>query len=66
MPIEAMSGSTPLAMREMQGPQGREQITTVTTKCDKKHNHNQSCPHTVSTTNAPKFGEKGYLLDQEA
>lgn len=49
-----------------QKKQGSEEMTTVTTKCDKDHQHDQSCPHTVSTKRAPEAGESGYLLDQKA
>lgn len=43
-----------------------EEITTVTTHCDKEHKHDRSCPHTVSTRPAPQQGEPGYNFDARA
>lgn len=43
-----------------------KELTTVTTHCNKKHQHDQSCPHTTSTKPAPKSGEPGHLLDKNA
>lgn len=65
MSIGAIGGSTPYAAPEAaQKSQGAEEITTVTTQCDKKHAHDRSCPHTVSTRPAPKAGQDGYLFDK--
>lgn len=67
MSIDAISGGAPYhAPDASQKPQNAEEITTVTTHCKKKHQHDQSCPHTVSTQPAPKAGEDGYLLDEKA
>lgn len=41
-----------------------KELTTVTTHCNKNHEHDRTCPHTVSTKPAPKAGEPGYLLDE--
>lgn len=41
-----------------------KELTTITTQCNKKHEHDRSCPHTVSTRPAPKAGEPGNLLDK--
>lgn len=65
MSIGAIGGSTPYASPQAAGkPQGNEELTTVTTKCDKEHAHDPSCPHTVFTRPAPKAGENGYLFDK--
>lgn len=65
MSIGAIDGNSPYrAADASQKAQGAEEITTITTQCKKEHNHNQSCPHTVSTQPAPKAGEDGYLFDK--
>lgn len=54
------------------GKDENEEITTITTHCNKKHKHDQSCPHTVSTRPAPRSsalpapgpGETGSQLDE--
>ena len=67
MSIGAIGGNIPYAApAAAQKPQNAEELTTVTTKCDKEHFHTQSCPHTVSTVPAPQAGESGYLLDERA
>lgn len=66
MSIGSISGSTPNAAGVPQKPQEAEEQTTVTTHCKEKHQHDQSCPHTVSTQPAPKMGEPGYLMDEKA
>ena len=65
MSIGAIGGSAPYAAPQAANqPKSAEELTTVTTQCDKKHAHDRSCPHTVSTRPAPKAGEDGYLLDK--
>lgn len=55
MAMPAISGSTPYpAQDSMPKTRGQEEITTVTTKCNKDHWHDQSCPHTVTTKPAEK------------
>lgn len=67
MSIGAIGGSAPYSAPEAaQKPQGKEELTTITTQCKKEHAHNQSCPHTVSTRPAPKAGENGYFLNEYA
>lgn len=67
MSIAGISGNTPYAAPKMaQKAKGDEELTTVTTQCTKEHDHNQSCPHTVSTKPASKIGENGYLFDKMA
>lgn len=54
------------------GQDENQEITTITTHCSKKHKHDQSCPHTVSTRPdprsqarpAPAPGETGSQLDE--
>lgn len=53
------AGQTP------QSPQPAEELTTVTTHCDKQHKHDQSCPHTVTTRPAPRPGQSGYFIDKK-
>lgn len=69
-PIGASPMSMPSAAQAPQKAQDPQkpatELTTVTTKCDKKHWHDQSCPHTVTTRPAPKEGEPGYYLNEEA
>lgn len=65
MSIGAIGSSAPYAAPQAAGkPQGGEELTTVTTKCNKDHAHDRSCPNSVSTRPAPKAGEIGYLLDK--
>lgn len=65
MSIDAIGSSAPIPTgNQAQQPQKAQEVTTVTTHCDKKHNHDRSCPHTVSTRPAPKAGESGYYLDK--
>ena len=54
------------AASKSEGEQKNEQITTVTTHCNKKHWHGPECPHTTVTRPAPKQGQPGYLLDEKA
>lgn len=60
-----MPSGTPSMASMAQRAQGEEELTTVTTHCSKHHQHDQSCPHTVSTRPAPRLGEPGYLLDEK-
>lgn len=65
MSIEAIGASAPSAAPEAAQKQaGAEEITTVTTHCDKQHAHDRSCPHTVSTKPAPRVGQNGYFIDK--
>ena len=67
MSISAVGAAQPSApQRAGQQPEPTEELTTVTTHCNKKHLHDPSCPHTVTTRPAPKAGEPGRLLDQRA
>lgn len=67
MSIGAIGGNTAYAVSEAaQKPQGDEELTTVTVKCDQKHAHDRSCPQTVSTKPDPRAGEDGYLLNKTA
>lgn len=73
MSVSSMSAMTPKVSPYHSQPEANgakksedgsgKELTTVETHCNKKHAHNQSCPHTVSTTPAPKAGEPGNLLD---
>lgn len=38
--------------------------TTVTTHCDKKHEHTPACPHTVTTVPTSSMGRPGSKLDR--
>lgn len=64
MSIQPVGNSPASAASMPQKPQDAQEITTVTTHCNKRHQHDKSCPHTVSTRPAPKVGEPGYLLDE--
>lgn len=65
MSIAAIGSNIPYSTTEAaQKSKGDEELTTITTQCNKEHTHDQSCPHTVSTKSAPKAGENGYLLDE--
>lgn len=45
--------------------ESQKEITTITTHCNKKHQHDKSCPHTVTTQPAPKVGETGHFFDRK-
>lgn len=45
------------------GKQSAEEYTTVTTHCNKEHEHTPACPHTTSTRPANNFGPTGRYLD---
>lgn len=65
MSITPISGATPAHAPEAPA-RAAEELTTVTTHCDEKHWHDQRCPHSVTTRPAPRVGQPGYLLDQQA
>lgn len=65
MSVQSIGSGTPTPTADPgQKPQTAQEVTTVTTHCDKEHKHDRSCPHTVSTRPAPKEGESGYYLDK--
>ena len=43
--------------------QGTEELTTVTTHCNKNHKHTPACPHATSTRPASDVEGKGRYLD---
>ena len=48
-----------------QGPKG-EELTTVTTHCDKDHWHTPACPHTVYTRPVEEARRRGEYIDMYA
>lgn len=68
MSIQPISGSPAQRPDGPAGPKSAQdrEITTVTTHCNKDHEHTPSCPHTTSTRPAPQMGEPGYLMDEMA
>lgn len=68
--IAAVGGTNPLhntAPAILQAPangkQGAEELTTVTTHCDKNHKHTPACPHTTSTQPAGPAAGSGWYID---
>lgn len=43
-----------------------EELTTVTTHCNKNHKHTPACPHTTSTRPAGGINGKGKYIDVSA
>ena len=42
---------------------GSEELTTVTTHCDKDHWHTPSCPHSVYTRTVDEAQRRGEYID---
>ena len=42
---------------------GGEELTTVTTHCDKEHWHTPACPHTVYTRTVDEAQRRGEYID---
>lgn len=52
--------------KKTEGGGDNKELTTVTTHCNKDHEHDQSCEATVSTRPAPESSELGNFVDKNA
>ena len=66
--IGSPTGAYPAALgigSQSPAPQerGGEELTTVTTHCDKDHWHTPACPHTVYTRTVDEAQRRGEYID---
>ena len=60
-PVQSTPSQPPVREKD----EGGQELTTVTTHCNKHHQHDQSCPHSTYTRPAPKAGEIGSIIDMK-
>lgn len=63
--MSSSSYYTPMASQSSPaaGSQASEELTTITTHCNKNHKHTPECPHTTFTRPATAAEGKGRHLD---
>lgn len=63
MSSQSYSSSVALHQSPAMEKQGSEELTTVTTHCNKNHEHTPECPHTTFTRPASGAEGKGQYVD---